>query len=202
MDRTLPPVTLTPEEAAAAAVALSTRLGGPGDEVARAALDKVLGALDPEGREEIGRLAERVGGRSRVVSGTPGVHRSIERALTRGRVLALGYRDSGGRVTHRRVEPQLLARTGAHWYLVAWCLERDAVRWFRCDRITAATGTPERAARRDPASLGATPQDRPPGRPPRSAAHPAGRRRTGPPVHEVAPADEQLAPVRHLRSVR
>ena len=83
MDRTLPPVTLTPEEAAAAAVALALQPGGPYQEVARAALDKVLAALDPEGREEIVRLVERVQGGPRAVPVRP--RRSAAHPAGRGR---------------------------------------------------------------------------------------------------------------------
>ena len=60
MDRTLPPVMLTPEEAAAVAIALVEQPRSPYEAAARAALDKVLTALDPEGRQRITELAERV----------------------------------------------------------------------------------------------------------------------------------------------
>ncbi|UZF59372.1 WYL domain-containing protein (plasmid) [Gordonia polyisoprenivorans] len=41
------------------------------------------------------------------------------------------YRDGDGRVTSRRVDPQLLASTAGHWYLVAHCRLRGELRWFR-----------------------------------------------------------------------
>ena len=60
MDCTLPSVTFTPEEAAATAMALAAQPGRLYEEAARAALLKVLTALDPEGRERIAALAARV----------------------------------------------------------------------------------------------------------------------------------------------
>ena len=201
---TLPPVTLTPEQAAAIAVALATQPDGPYAVDGRAALEKILDVLDPEGRERAEQLAERVWVRTGASSGTPAVSRSIEQGLAQRRVLAIAYRDGAGRTTRRRVEPQLLARNGEHWYLVAWCRTRDAVRWFRCDRIDRASLTPEPAAPRDPAAFGPPPPDAAPVRPRRSAAHPAGRaRRAGAAAHGSAvPTGEGLAPVVRLRSVR
>jgi predicted DNA-binding transcriptional regulator YafY len=201
---TLPPVTLTPEQAAAIAVALATQPDGPYAVDGRMALAKILDVLDPEGRERAEQLAERVWIRSRPSSGAPEVQRAVEQALSERRVLVVGYRDGAGQVTRRRVEPQMLARTGDRWYLLAWCLERQAARWFRCDRMDSAALTPERAADRDPALFGTPPPDAQPVRSRRSTAHPAGRaRRTGPAAHgPAARADERLAPVVHLRSVR
>ncbi|MBN1092078.1 hypothetical protein JKP75_05555 [Blastococcus sp. TML/M2B] len=57
----LPPVTLTPEEAAAVAVALTARPEGPFAEAGRGALEKVLAALepDPQRRAELRAAGER-----------------------------------------------------------------------------------------------------------------------------------------------
>jgi hypothetical protein len=63
------------------------------------------------------------------------------------------------------VEPQLLVRSSDHSFLVAWCRERQALRWFREDRIEAAEPTDETAPRRDLTGLGAPP----------ASNHPAGR---------------------------
>lgn len=83
----------------------------------------------------------------------------VEEALRGRRVLVIGYRDRHGAGSRRRVEPQLLARTGDRWYLVAWCREREAPRWFRWDRIEDAALTPETAPPRDPALFGTPPDD-------------------------------------------
>jgi predicted DNA-binding transcriptional regulator YafY len=49
--------------------------------------------------------------------------------------LRLSYRDRGGNVTSRAVEPLRLAHTGRLWYLVAWDCERTDWRTFRIDRV-------------------------------------------------------------------
>jgi predicted DNA-binding transcriptional regulator YafY len=98
----------------------------------------------------------------------------VEQALTRHRVLVLHYRDGKGTASRREVEPQLLARTADREYLVAWCRERQAMRWFRQDRIESAELTAETAVRRDPATFGAPPAGEHP-------THPAGRALRTPP---------------------
>ncbi|MGY1642062.1 helix-turn-helix transcriptional regulator [Geodermatophilus sp. SYSU D00703] len=162
---TLPPVTLTPEEAAAVAAALAARPDGPYAAAGRTALEKVLDVLEPDPRRR-----SALGASTRWVSAdarrAAEVRSAVEQALTRRRVLVLRYRDGEGVVSRRSVEPQLLARSGRHWFLVAWCREREALRWFREDRIEGVEPTEETAARRDLTGLGAPPAD----------AHPAGRR--------------------------
>jgi predicted DNA-binding transcriptional regulator YafY len=160
----LPPVDLTPEEAAAVALALSAQPDGPYAAAGQAALDKVLAVLEPDPRRREALLAS-----SRLVRAeadrAAGVRSVVEEGLARHRVLTLGYRDGSGRATRREVEPQLLARSSEHEYLVAWCRERQAVRWFRWDRIESAEPTGEPAPRRDPAAFGGPPTER----------HPAGK---------------------------
>jgi predicted DNA-binding transcriptional regulator YafY len=172
---TLPPVTLTPEQAAAIAVALAAQPDGPYAADGRAALEKVLDALEPDSARRAQLLATSLwvtaeAGRSAEIRSI------VERAVTRRRVLLLRYRDGRGSASRRQVEPQLLARSGRHWFLVAWCRERSAVRWFREDRIEAVELTDEAAPRRDLADLGMPPAD----------THPAGRARGTSPV-ESAP---------------
>lgn len=71
----LPPVTLTPEEAAAVAVALAGRTDGPLAGAGRAALQKVLEVLEPDPRRRAEILAatpgasEESGGRARHPAG-------------------------------------------------------------------------------------------------------------------------------------
>jgi predicted DNA-binding transcriptional regulator YafY len=161
---TLPPVTLSPEEAAAIAVALAAQPEGPYAEAGRGALDKVLAALEPDAGRRSQLLAT-----SLWVSAEKGraaeIRSGIEEALVRHRVVALGYRDGQGNASRREVEPQLLVRSSDHLFLVAWCRERSALRWFREDRIETVELTGETAPRRDLAGLGAPP----------ASGHPAGR---------------------------
>lgn len=154
---TLPPVNLTPAQAVAVAVALAGATDAPFAADGRAALEKVLDVMGPGDRQEAERLGGRVwvrGGRGR-----PGPAAVVEEALLRRRVVAIRYRDGEGTVSRRRVEPHLLARTGDRWYLIAWCRERQAPRWFRWDRIEAADLTTQTAPRRDPAVYGTPPPD-------------------------------------------
>jgi predicted DNA-binding transcriptional regulator YafY len=170
---TLPPVALTPEQAAAVAVALAAQPEGPYAADGRAALEKVLAVLEPDPVQRAELLAtSEDAGRSAAMRSV------VEQAVTRRRVLALEYRDGRGSTSHREVEPQLLARSGRHWFLVAWCREREAVRWFREDRIEGVATTGETAPRRDLADLGVPPVDR----------HPAGRALDKP----AAPAGPRL----------
>jgi predicted DNA-binding transcriptional regulator YafY len=92
----------------------------------------------------------------------------IEQGVRQRRVLVLAYRDGQGAESRREVEPQLLAHTADREYLVAWCRQRQAMRWFRADRIEGVELTGERAPRRDPATFGAPPAGEHP-------THPAGR---------------------------
>ena len=165
---TLPPVTLSPEEAAAIAVALAARPDGAYADAGRAALEKVLDALEPDPAPRAQLLAT-----SLWVSAEAGrsaeIHAVVEQAVTRRRVLAVGYRDGKGTASRREVEPQLLVRSSDHVFLVAWCRERDALRWFREDRIESVELTSETAPRRDLTGLGAPP----------ATAHPAGRHPAG-----------------------
>jgi predicted DNA-binding transcriptional regulator YafY len=164
---TLPPIALTPEQAAAVAVALAAQPDGPYAAEGRAALDKVIAALEPDPR----RRAALVAGTRRVraeAGRAAGVRAALDQGLAQHRVLVLRYRDGKGEASRREVEPQLLARTADREYLVAWCRQRQAVRWFRQDRIESAELTRETAPRRAPAAFGAPPAGDHP-------THPAGR---------------------------
>ncbi len=53
----------------------------------------------------------------------------------------------------------ILARTGDRWYLVGWCLLRDAVRWFDLDRVQRATATRRPCSGHDVAEVGRPPEN-------------------------------------------
>jgi predicted DNA-binding transcriptional regulator YafY len=157
---TLAPVSLTPEQAAAVAVALSAQPDGPYSDAGRGALEKVLEVLEPDPRRRAQLLATSLWV-SAEADRSAELRATLERAVAQRRVVALRYRDADGRPSRREVEPQLLARSSNSWFLVAWCRERGAPRWFREDRIEGAEPTGETAPRRDPALFGApsgTPQ--------------------------------------------
>lgn len=155
---TLPPVNLSPGQAVAVAVALATAGDAPFGADGRAALAKVLDVMAPDARLR----ADELGARLWVQGENPGpsaAQRVVEQGLQHRRVLVLDYRDRHDRRTRRRVEPQLLAHTSDRWYLIGWCRHRDAVRWFRLDRVHAAYLTAEVATDRDPALFGTPPPD-------------------------------------------
>jgi predicted DNA-binding transcriptional regulator YafY len=179
----LPPVNFTPAQAVAVAVALATLPpGSPFAVDGVAARGKVWDALGPGDRERAARLSARVwtrptragfpartapptGERGAVdddaASGgpaAPAVLRAVEQSLADGRVLTITYRTECD-ATRRSVEPILLAHTEGRWYLVGWCRLREAVRWFRIDRIEHAHLTTERATPRDVATVGTPPDD-------------------------------------------
>jgi predicted DNA-binding transcriptional regulator YafY len=178
---TLSPVRLTPEEAAAVAVALSAQPDGPYSEAGRGALEKVLGVLEPDPGRRAQLLATSLWV-SAEAGRTAELRATLERAVAQRRVVVLRYRDGEGRASRREVEPQLLARSSSSWFLVAWCRERGAPRWFREDRIEGVEVTGRTAPRRDPALFGAP-----------SDTHPAGRgvRRA---LAETEPAPQGAAP--------
>lgn len=161
----LPPVNFTPSQAVAVAIALATLPGGsPFGTDARAAQSKMWDALGPGDRERAEHLAGRVwlrppleradGGGDRA---DPNVLRALEQSLASQRVLAIRYLDGQGKESSRRVEPVILAHTEGHWYLVAWCRLRSAIRWFRVDRIERADLTAETHEPRDVAEAGEPP---------------------------------------------
>jgi predicted DNA-binding transcriptional regulator YafY len=184
MTRTVPrspaplaPVDLTPEEAAAVALALAAQPTGPYTAAGHLALEKVLAALEPDPRRRQVLLNSSWLTR-READLAAEVRSGVEQALAQRRVLVLCYRDRTGTQTRREVEPQLIARAADRQYLVAWCRERQAIRWFRWDRIEGAELTAEQAPRRDPATFGAPPKGRRAERAEengRTDRHPAGR---------------------------
>lgn len=143
---TLPPVNFTATEACALAAAIAAHRGQPFDQQARAALVKVLAVMDPQARRHADDLTERIWiDHSTTEAADPRQRDAIEQALRERKVLSLHYRDRHGTPTTRRVDPQLLAFTAGHWFLVAHCHRREAIRWFRLDRIERASLTAQRA---------------------------------------------------------
>jgi predicted DNA-binding transcriptional regulator YafY len=157
-EATLPPVNITAAEAVSIAVALTAVRDLPFAADGRTALAKLLDAMPRAERERARAVASRVwvrgSGRRR-----PRTARTVEEAVRRGVVLSIRFRGASGATTAREVEPVLLALTGGHWYLAAWCRLREDFRWFRTDRITAAHLTTQPSPRHDPAALGQPPDD-------------------------------------------
>ncbi|WP_214415164.1 helix-turn-helix transcriptional regulator [Sphaerisporangium fuscum] len=67
--------------------------------------------------------------------------RTIAGAVTGRQVVRLHYRDAGGHVSSRDVEPVTCLVHRDHWYLVGWCRTKVGIRAFRFDRIVAVEPT-------------------------------------------------------------
>jgi len=152
-------VELTADEATAVAVALVALTDGPLDAEARTALQKVLTALGPAGQDRVTEVASRVWTRPAGLPRSPATP-VIEDAMRDGFAVALDYVDAAGRASHRRVEPHAFAYARGNWYLLTWCLDKDAPRWFRWDRITRAEPTTIPVQRREAFSVFPAPSPR------------------------------------------
>ena len=80
----------------------------------------------------------------------PGSLSKVAEAFFNLRVLALDYTDQHGNVSRREVEPQFLYLNTPVWYLLGWDRLRDAVRFFRVDRIRALEVLPQSFRLSDP----------------------------------------------------
>lgn len=159
-DATLPPVNLTPSEVSGLAAALASHSGAPFDAHARSALVKILNVSAPTTRDRAQRLADRIWinrDEEAAFVVDAAVRAAVEDALADQRVLRIDYRDRNGNVSRRLVDPQILGWTGGVWYLVAHCRTRDALRWFRLDRILDARLTTHAATDRPVADIGRPP---------------------------------------------
>jgi predicted DNA-binding transcriptional regulator YafY len=143
---TLPPVNVTPAEAVAIAVALRGLAGTPFHSAARSALCKLIGVMSEDASVAARDLAARV----HFVRGgsPPPVPAAVAEAVSARQVLTLEYADRAGSTTVREVEPLGYVGNPEHWYLLAWCRLRRAVRAFRTDRITRVETTGETASAR------------------------------------------------------
>ncbi|WP_104116821.1 YafY family protein [Arthrobacter sp. B1805] len=136
----LPPVSLSPAQAVALLAAVSAAPDAPYADSAATAVQKILDVLDPRTRARAEELAGRVW-----VTAPPSPSRAIrsalEEAMAEQRVVRIRYLSADGTVTTRDVEPVLFASRNGQWYLIGWCLLRDAMRWFTVSRIERATVT-------------------------------------------------------------
>jgi predicted DNA-binding transcriptional regulator YafY len=141
---TLPPINFTEAEATGLAAALAAHAGEPFEDDARAALAKVLAAMEPGARQRAFALTERVWVEREGTAADARVRRAVESGLRERRRLSVEYRSADGAVTRRTVDPQIIAYTEGSWYMVGYCHLRKALRWFRLERIVAArlTSTP------------------------------------------------------------
>lgn len=142
----LRPVTFTAGEAVAIATALTTQPDLPYATDGSAALTKITGAMTPRSREAATELAARVWTTEKPTRSRAA--RTLDVAISERRVVSITYAGRGG-VSTRKVDPLQFAKTHGAWYLLAYCRERQAGRWFRLDRITHAHLTRQRADEHD-----------------------------------------------------
>jgi predicted DNA-binding transcriptional regulator YafY len=138
-------VNFTDAEVSGLAAAVAAHRGQPFDSHARAALVKALSVMDTHARERATALTARVWIDHTDTPSDARARHTIEQALHEQRVLVVHYRDRHGKQTTRRIDPVLLARTQGQWYLVGHCRTRQAIRWLRLDRVSAAHLTTESA---------------------------------------------------------
>jgi predicted DNA-binding transcriptional regulator YafY len=148
VDATLPPLNLTPAEAAAIATALAATRAMPFAEAGRSALNKLAGVMASAPRDTAARLVSHI----RVAQGPDDqgnpASEVIQQALLDSVAIELRYVDAEGRESVRLVEPAGIAGSRSGWYLVGWCRLRQAVRAFRLERIAEASLTTEQIAPR------------------------------------------------------
>ncbi|MGW8885504.1 helix-turn-helix transcriptional regulator [Streptomyces sp. NPDC055749] len=149
----LPPLLLDDEEAVAVAVGLRTSAGqgveGIGETSVRA-LAKLEQVLPNRLRRRVSALGAFTvpllrGPDASTVD--PGVLTELAGACRDSERLRFEYRDHGGSVSRRTVEPHRLVCTERRWYLVGWDVDRTDWRTFRADRITL---TPPHGPRFEP----------------------------------------------------
>ncbi len=136
----LPPVSLSPAQAVALMVAVSASSDAPYADLAGAGVRKIIDVLDPRTRAQADELADRVWVNALPPS-SRAVRSAMEQAMAEQKVLRIRYTSRDGITTARDVEPVLFASTSGRWYLVGWCLLRDAMRWFAVSRIERASVT-------------------------------------------------------------
>ncbi len=139
VETTLPPLNLTPAEAAAIATALAATRAMPFAEAGITALKKVTGVMASAPKSSASKLVSHI----RVVPGPRSgpeqtVADVLQQALIESLAVELCYRDFQSRETLRVVEPAGLVGTRHGWYLAAWCRLRVGARAFRLDRIVGA----------------------------------------------------------------
>ncbi len=137
----LPPLLLTNEEAFALSLGLRAlrQVGlaafAPATEGALAKLGRVL----PQALRESVQTVEDV------VAVEPGpwvVSTSVDcliraaSAIRASRRVRFGYESHSGAATRREIEPYAVLHTDGRWYLIGFCLTRQAMRTFRLDRVT------------------------------------------------------------------
>lgn len=142
----LPPLLFDDDQALALAVALQTAaVSGAGiEEAALRALTTVRQVLPARLRHRLDALEFTAIPAGRTAPVAPDVLLALSGAVRAREVLRFDYSTAPAEAADtsapvRRVEPHHLVTVRAHWYLVAWDLEREDWRIFRADRVLPRT---------------------------------------------------------------
>ncbi len=66
------------------------------------------------------------------------IFKALWRGLKTCHIVSIDYSDDKGRVSHRKVLPEVIFRWNDQWYLAGYCYFRQQERHFRMDRISRA----------------------------------------------------------------
>lgn len=143
---TLPPLTLTPEETEALALAmrLLARGADPSLGPAAASLTAKITAALPASRRPHADPPVWVFPGAEALSAARHLP-DLRRAIRLSERLRIAYTDANGTGTTRTIRPLQLEFWGRVWTLATWCETKGDFRSFRVDRITALHPTGETA---------------------------------------------------------
>ena len=140
----LPKGLMTREEYARAVDAMLAMLDQTGDEVLRAAVEKLSAQMKAE------KYDSAISGNILVDSGAWGVERrisdkitAVEKAIEECEALEIDYVGRSGERSRRTVQPYLLIYKQYIWYMYAFCLKRGDFRTFKIGRIRSILTTGE-----------------------------------------------------------
>ena len=137
----LPPLLLTNEEAFAVSLGLRAlrQIGleafAPATQGALAKLTRILPVAIRKGLEALQDVVAFE--RNAWTVPAPAEHlMTVATAIQGNRQIGFTYLARDRQPTHRVMEPYAVLHTDDRWYLLGRCLERDAIRTFRLDRVT------------------------------------------------------------------
>jgi predicted DNA-binding transcriptional regulator YafY len=143
---TLPPLTLTPEETEALALAMRLLAQGADPSLAPAAasLSAKIAAVLPASRRAHADPPVWVFPGTEALAAACHLP-DLRRAIRLSERLQIDYTDAEGTASRRSIRPLQLEFWGRVWTLATWCETKGDFRSFRVDRITALHPTGETA---------------------------------------------------------
>lgn len=113
------------------------------------------GSADNDVLHGLLRKLSNAGGAGTLIAGAgalEGARAEVAQALTQHRVLQFDYTSSDGRQETRAIDVVQVESENNEWYVRGWCHDRQALRLFRLDRMTAIRCT-EQAAEFDSSTV-------------------------------------------------